>query len=300
MCLAKTLLGEQDRNSDSKDNASQDANETIKTGASLYKLGKLLGRGRFGVTRAAQHCDLGHKVAVKLVKKQDFDPEELRLQRRLVHNCTLKVHEVFEADDHVCIVMDYMSGGSLLDYLQSRARLGECEVWRLFQQIIDGVEHCHTNMIVHRDIKADNILLDKNMNVKLADFGLAGEIQADKFLTRPCGSLNYAAPEMLSNECQYRGPEVDIWSCGVVFYALLTSYLPFNGGSANEVCRNIRAGFYTIPGYVSSDARDLLKKMLTVDQNARISIAGIRKHTFFSSAPSESYIFESHDKPEFV
>jgi len=269
---------------DRKDqNRSKDANVV-----GSYELGRALGKGQFGIVKAARHCETGAQVAIKIVEKRIYESEEIRIQRMLDHTHLVKVHEVFETDSCVYIVMDHASGGDLFDYLVKHTRVKEDEARRLFQQIIEGVDHCHASGIVHRDLKAENILLDENQNVKIADFGLAAEVQPGELLTKSCGSPNYAAPELLSRGCRYRGPEVDVWSCGVILFALLTIKLPFDAPEIPELFRLIKRGRYSVPGYVSTDAKDLLKRMLTVNPDDRITTAEIRKHKWFSKGLAEA------------
>jgi len=183
--------------------------------------------------------------------------------------------------------MECVTGGDLFDYLVKHVRLDESEALRLFRQLIDGVDHCHTSGVVHRDLKAENILLDGNNNIKIADFGFAAELIPGELLTKSCGSPNYAAPELLYKGCQYRGPEIDVWSCGVILFALLTITLPFDADSIPALFRLIKRGRYNLPGYVSDDAKDLIQRMLTVDAEKRISISEIRQHSWFTAGAHE-------------
>jgi serine/threonine protein kinase len=160
--------------------------------------------------------------------------------------------------------------------------MGECEARRIFQQIIAGVEHCHENRVAHRDLKPENIFLDKDRNVKIGDFGLSGEMLEGASLRESCGSPNYAAPELFYKNCEYDGPEVDVWSCGVILYALLCNKLPFDADSIPELIRIIKRGKYSVPGFVSDDAKDLIAQMLCKDPKQRITTSAIRKHHWFA------------------
>uniref|UniRef100_A0A1I8HQZ7 Protein kinase domain-containing protein n=1 Tax=Macrostomum lignano TaxID=282301 RepID=A0A1I8HQZ7_9PLAT len=188
--------------------------------------------------------------------------------------------------------MEYVSGGELFDRIVKQQRLEEPEARRYFQQIISGVDYCHQNMIVHRDLKPENLLLDSNLNVKIADFGLSNFMTDGEFLDTSCGSPNYAAPERSFNFDQifysnvftlysalhsapspcrlaqvvsgklYAGPEVDIWSCGIILYALLCGSLPFEDSHVPNLFKKIRAGVYIIPSFVSPQAASLVRIML--------------------------------------
>jgi len=208
----------------------------------------------------------------------------------LNHENVVKVVDVIEIDELVYIVMEQISGGDLFDYLVKHSQMREEEALRLFRQIIDAVDHCHTSKVVHRDLKAENILLDENKNVKIADFGFAAEMKPGEKLTKSCGSPNYAAPELLYKGCSYDGPEIDVWSCGVILYALLTIRLPFDAPQIPDLFRLIKRGKYSVPGSVPAGAKDLIERMLVVDPEKRITIAEIRQHGWFlkGEAPTSS------------
>ncbi|GJM94972.1 hypothetical protein PR202_ga11660 [Eleusine coracana subsp. coracana] len=137
-------------------------------------------------------------------------------------------------------------------------------------QIISGVEYCHRNMVVHRDLKPENLLLDSKWNIKIADFGLSNVMRDGHFLKTSCGSPNYAAPEVISGKL-YAGPEVDVWSCGVILYALLCGTLPFDDENIPNLFKKIKGGIYTLPSHLSGAARDLIPRMLVVDPMKRIT-----------------------------
>jgi 5'-AMP-activated protein kinase, catalytic alpha subunit len=149
------------------------------------------------------------------------------------------------------------------------------EARHFFHQIISGVEYCHFHRIVHRDLKPENLLLDADNNVKIADFGLSNVMADGDFLRTSCGSPNYAAPEVISGSL-YAGPEVDVWSCGVILYALLCGSLPFDDESIPNLFKKIRGGMYSLPSHLSELARDLIPRMLVVDPMKRITISEIR------------------------
>merc|ERR1712232_146660 len=174
--------------------------------------------------------------------------------------------------------------GDLFDYIvKSHPRLPERDARRVFQQIVAGVEHCHDRGVVHRDLKPENIFMDAKCNAKVGDFGLSANWRAGIVLTDSCGSPNYAAPELLQKQCQYEGPEVDIWALGCILYALLCSSLPFDAPDFKELFRLIKNGKYKVPGFLSTDARGLVGMMLVVDATKRAKISDIKKHTWFQT-----------------
>jgi 5'-AMP-activated protein kinase catalytic alpha subunit len=262
------------------------ASPPVKIGP--YILGRTLGVGSFGKVKEGYHELCGQKVAVKILNRSkvhmmDMTPKvrrEIMILRLLNHKHLIKLYEVIECPSDIFVVTEYISGGELFDFIVERGRLPENDARRFFQQLIGGVEYCHRHMIIHRDLKPENILLDENLNIKIADLGLANISRDGEFLRTSCGSPNYAAPEVISGK-PYAGPEVDIWSCGVILYALLCGSLPFDDESIAALFRRIKSGQYQMPSYLSPGARDLISKMLVVDPLSRITIEQIRKHSWF-------------------
>ncbi|XP_059295876.1 SNF1-related protein kinase catalytic subunit alpha KIN10-like isoform X2 [Lycium ferocissimum] len=253
-----------------------------------YRLGKTLGHGSFGKVKIAEHLLTGHKVAIKILNRRKMktpDMEE-KLRREIkigslfVHPHVTRLYEVIETPSDIYVVMEYVKSGELFDYIVQKGRLQEDEARHLFQQIIAGVEYCHRNRVVHRDLKPENLLLDARGNVKIADFGLSNIMRDGHFLKTGCGSPNYAAPEVVSQKF-YAGPEVDVWSCGVILYALLCGRLPFDDENIPNLFKKIMGGLYTLPTHLSPLARDLIPRMLIVDPMKRISIPDIRQHQWF-------------------
>ncbi|CAK7339989.1 unnamed protein product [Dovyalis caffra] len=231
-----------------------------------YKIGKTLGYGAFGEVKLAEH---------KLTARR-----EIKILKMLMHPHIIRLYEVIETSTDIFVVMEYAKCGELFEYILEKERLQEDEARLFFQQTISGLEYCHRNKVVHRDLKPENLLLDSKQNVKIADFGLSNIMRDGHFLKTNCGSYNYAAPEVLARKL-YAGPEVDIWSCGVILYALLCGSLPFDDESIPNLLRKIKGGIYSIPRYLSSGARDMISKMLVVDPMRRMTMPEIRQHPWF-------------------
>ncbi|KAJ0249833.1 SNF1-related protein kinase catalytic subunit alpha KIN10 [Hirschfeldia incana] len=253
-----------------------------------YKLGRVLGIGAFGKVKIAEHTLTGHNVAIKIISRlkiknmgtEEKVRREIEILKLFMHPHIIRLYEVIETTTDIYLVMEYVNSGELFDYIVEKGRLQEDEARKFFQQIISGVEYCHRNMVVHRDLKPENLLLESKCNVKIADFGLSNIMRDGHFLKTSCGSPNYAAPEVISSKL-YAGPEVDVWSCGVILYALLCGTLPFDDENIPNLYRKIKGGIYTLPSHLSAGARDLIPKMLVIDPMKRLTIPEIRQHRWF-------------------
>lgn len=186
---------------------------------------------------------------------------------------------VIKTQQEIIMVLEY-AGGELFDYIVQHGKMQEDKARRFFQQIICAVEYCHRHKIVHRDLKPENLLLDENLNVKIADFGLSNIMTDGNFLKTSCGSPNYAAPEVINGKL-YAGPEVDVWSCGVILYVLLVGRLPFDDEHIPSLFAKIAKGHYVVPSYMSRGASSLIKKMLAVNPVHRATIEEIRQDPWF-------------------
>ena len=176
--------------------------------------------------------------------------------------------------------MEYAWGGELFDHIVQNTRLNEKEACKYFQEIISGVEYIHKLNIVHRDLKPENLLLDKDKNIKIVDFGLSNTYKANELLKTACGSPWYAAPEMVAGK-QYHGLPADIWSCGVILYAMVCGYLPFEDPKTNVLYKKILNADYTIPEFVSDDCKDLIKRILNTDPTRRYTVSEIKNHVWY-------------------
>merc|ERR1711871_1313061 len=205
---------------------------------------------------------------------------EINILKLCTHPHIIRLYEVIDTPSDIFVIMEYVPEAELFDYIVSRGRLPADEARQFFHQIVSGIEYCHHHRVVHRDLKPENLLLDADKNIKIADFGLSNVAHDGDFLRTSCGSPNYAAPEVISGNL-YAGAEVDVWSCGVILYALLCGTLPFDDESIPNLFKKIKSGMYSLPSHLSQLSRDLILRMLVVSPNLRITIPEIRKHPWF-------------------
>ncbi|GAA5836008.1 hypothetical protein JCM3766R1_005127 [Sporobolomyces carnicolor] len=261
-----------------------------------YEIISTLGTGSFGKVKLARHVKTGLKVAMKFISKRKISTAEMsnRVHREiqylslLRHPHIIKLYDVISSPSDIVMVIEYLSG-ELFDYIVKRGKMPEDEARRFFQQIMSALDYCHSHNIVHRDLKPENLLLDENLNVKIADFGLSNIMRDGDFLKTSCGSPNYAAPEVISGKL-YAGPEIDIWSCGVILFVMLCGRLPFDDDHIPLLFKKINGGIFSLPPFLSAEARSLLTKMLTVDSNKRIKLHEIRQLAWFQK-DLPSYLF---------
>jgi carbon catabolite-derepressing protein kinase len=269
-----------------QESKSRDSKASQRLGQ--YTIVKTLGEGSFGKVKLATHQVSGQKVALKIINRKRLVTRDMagRIEREiqylqlLRHPHIIKLYTVITTPTEIIMVLEY-AGGELFDYIVNNGRLQEDKARKFFQQIVCAVEYCHRHKIVHRDLKPENLLLDDQYNVKIADFGLSNIMTDGNFLKTSCGSPNYAAPEVISGKL-YAGPEVDVWSCGVILYVLLVGRLPFDDEYIPTLFKKIAAGNYSIPSYLSPGAVSLIKKMLMVNPVHRISIWEIRQDPWFT------------------
>ncbi|KAF1944601.1 Pkinase-domain-containing protein [Clathrospora elynae] len=294
-----------------------------------YILGQTLGEGEFGKVKMGWKRDSPIEVAIKLIRRETLGGNANRLQkiyreihilRGLDHPNIVRLHEMVETERHIGIILEYASGGELFDYILNHRYLKDGPARKLFSQLISGVGYLHRKGIVHRDLKLENLLLDRNKNIIITDFGFANtfdpnddlseEIEyrlGDKDYIRSlglegsdaarrgdlmqtsCGSPCYAAPELVVSDSLYTGRKVDVWSCGVILYAMLAGYLPFDDDPANPEGDNINLLYkyivstpLTFPEYVTPHARDLLKRILVPDPRKRADLFEVARHSWLA------------------
>lgn len=198
----------------------------------------------------------------------------------------VQLYEIIETQKKLYLIMEYASKGELFDYIVQVQRVKEPEACRFFQQIIAGVEYISRLNIVHRDLKPENLLLDYDKGIKLVDFGLSNTYKQGELLKTACGSPCYAAPEMIAGK-KYHGTNVDIWSCGVILFALICGYLPFEDPNTSQLYKKILNAEYVVPKFVSEEAKDLIGCILNTDPEKRYKIEEIRKHPWFNLVKCE-------------
>ncbi len=259
-----------------------------------YKIGKYLikgtvGRGTFGKVKLGIYLPTHEKVAVKILEKNRIreKDDEIRVQRefemltKFNHINLILVAEIFESYDSFYTVMEYCEGGELFNYIVKKRKLSEEEASFFYYQIIKGLEYIHSLGIVHRDLKPENLLLTRNHILKIIDFGLSNYFDNKKdLLVTPCGSPCYASPEMVSGK-KYNGFKIDIWSTGIILYAMLCGYLPFEDKDNDLLFKKILECKLELPHHLSLLSKDLIKKILVTNPDKRITIKEIKKHPFF-------------------
>ncbi|XP_045066232.1 MAP/microtubule affinity-regulating kinase 3-like isoform X7 [Coregonus clupeaformis] len=258
-----------------------------------YRLLKTIGKGNFAKVKLARHILTGREVAIKIIDKTQLNPtslqklfREVRIMKILNHPNIVKLFEVIETEKTLYLVMEYASGGEVFDYLVAHGRMKEKEARAKFRQIVSAVQYCHQKKIVHRDLKAENLLLDADMNIKIADFGFSNEFTMGSKLDTFCGSPPYAAPELFQGK-KYDGPEVDVWSLGVILYTLVSGSLPFDGQNLKELRERVLRGKYRIPFYMSTDCENLLKRFLVLNPSKRGTLEQIMKDRWINAGLEE-------------
>ncbi|KAL4809167.1 hypothetical protein BDV18DRAFT_76061 [Aspergillus unguis] len=311
-----------------------------------YILGQTVGEGEFGKVKLGWKRDGSIEVAIKLIRRESLGSNPTRLPkiyreisilRDLSHANIVRLHEMVETDRHIGIIMEYASGGELFDHILRNKYLKDNSARRLFAQLVSGVGYLHKKGIVHRDLKLENLLLDRNRNIIITDFGFANtfdptdelseeieynltnkefvkRMRLDKtnskglrrgdLMQTSCGSPCYAAPELVVSDSLYTGRRVDVWSCGVILYAMLAGYLPFDDDPANPDGDNINLLYkyivstpLTFPEYVTPHARDLLRRILVPDPRKRADLFEVARHSWLSEyADVVSHITSSTTK----
>lgn len=279
-------------------------NQPPETTVDFYRAGKVLGKGAFGKVSLALHKLSKKLVALKLLNKEFLKNEtskekvmqEVRILKRFRHPNVVKLFETFESQKHIVVVMELCAGGDLLNYVRKRRRLKETYAKYIFRQIIEGIAHIHTKGVLHRDIKLDNILLDGKGIIKIGDFGVSRIVtNINDKMTEQCGTPAYIAPEILRDKGYY-GFACDLWSAGVVLYAMLYGTVPFKANNMNDLHKLIMKAKYTLKDDISEEARDLLKHLLERDPNVRYSCVDIMAHPWMQGIEDEMILFNEQEQ----
>ena len=253
-----------------------------------YILKHTIGKGTFSRVKLGINKNTGEKVAIKIldkkkiVEKSDLERilREMKMLSELDNEHIIKIFQIYENENHYLIIMEYCEGGELFNYIVDKQRLSENESAYFYYQIIEGVEYIHSQGIAHRDLKPENLLLDKNKKIKIIDFGLSNYFDGVQKLETPCGSPCYASPEMVGGN-KYNGFFIDIWATGIILFAMLCGYLPFEDDNNDVLFKQILGGKIAYPKHLSEVSKDLLKKIIETNPEKRIKIEEIKTHPFY-------------------
>uniref|UniRef100_A0A8C1WWJ0 Si:dkey-16p21.7 n=1 Tax=Cyprinus carpio TaxID=7962 RepID=A0A8C1WWJ0_CYPCA len=258
-----------------------------------YRLEKTLGKGQTGLVKLGVHCITGQKVAIKIVNREKLSESvlmkverEIAILKLIEHPHVLKLHDVYENNKYLYLVLEHVSGGELFDYLVKKGRLTPKEARKFFRQIISALDFCHSHSICHRDLKPENLLLDEKNNIRIADFGMASLQVGDSLLETSCGSPHYACPEVIRGE-KYDGRRADVWSCGVILFALLVGALPFDHDNLRQLLEKVKSGVFHMPHFIPPDCQALLRGMIEVNPEKRFTLEEIQKHPWYQGGRNE-------------
>ncbi|CAD5213971.1 unnamed protein product [Bursaphelenchus okinawaensis] len=259
-----------------------------------YDVEKTIGKGNHAVVKKARHKVTKTEVAIKIIDKRRLDPEnvkkierEVKVLQRIKHPNIIKLYQVIDTPSILYLITEYAPNGEIYDMVHNNKRLSEDEARHKFWQIISAVEYLHKNGIVHRDLKAENLLLDSNHDIKLADFGFSNFYEKENTLDTFCGSPPYAAPEIFEGK-RYTGPEIDVWSLGVVLYVLVSGVLPFEGINLQALRDRVLSGRIRIPFFMSTECEQLIRRMLTINPAKRPTLEQIKRHRWMKADEFEA------------
>ncbi|XP_021964061.1 probable serine/threonine-protein kinase SIK1B isoform X2 [Folsomia candida] len=255
----------------------------------FYDIEKTIGKGNFAVVKLARHRLTKTEVAIKIIDKTQLSAadlrrayREVRVLKKLHHPHIIRLYQVMETKNMLYIVTEYAPQGEIFEHIAKHGRLQEAQARRLYWQVVSAVDYCHKRGVVHRDLKAENLLMDVEGSVKLADFGFSTWWSQESMLETYCGSPPYAAPEVFEGR-QYSGPEVDIWSLGVVLYVLVCGALPFDASTLPALRDRVLSARYRVPYFMSADCESLVRKMLVKDPTRRLSIEQVKRHRWMQA-----------------
>ncbi|XP_053188032.1 maternal embryonic leucine zipper kinase [Scomber japonicus] len=250
-----------------------------------YEVYDTIGSGGFAKVKLGRHILTGEKVAIKIMNKKDLGDDlprvkvEIEAMKNLSHQHICRLYQVIETTTQIFMILEYCPGGELFDYIIAKDRLSEEETRVFFRQIVSALAYVHSQGYAHRDLKPENLLIDEDHNLKLIDFGLCAKPKGGLSyeLMTCCGSPAYAAPELIQGKA-YIGSEADVWSMGVLLFALLCGYLPFDDDNCMVLYRKITRGKYDNPQWLSPGSILLLNQMMQVDPKRRITVRQLLNH----------------------
>ncbi|XP_054798998.1 CBL-interacting serine/threonine-protein kinase 8-like isoform X6 [Prosopis cineraria] len=270
-----------------------------------YEIGRTIGEGTFAKVKFAQNTESGESVAMKVLdrstiiehKMVDQIKREISIMKLVRHPNVVRLHEVLASRTKIYIILEFITGGELFDKIVHHGRISEAESRRYFQQLVDGVDFCHSMGVYHRDLKPENLLLDSQGNMKISDFGLSAlPEQGVSILRTTCGTPNYVAPEVnvLSHK-GYDGAMADVWSCGVILYVLLAGYLPFDELDLTTLYSKIDRAEFSCPAWFPMGAKSLIHRILDPNPQTRITVEQIRNDEWFKKGYVPVSLLEYED-----
>ena len=289
----ESMLESDDGESKQRNSIKDDKEQIIKGKNKTYVISKTLGKGTFGKVKLAYNQEnKNEKYACKILLKSNIKDEddnlrckrEMDILKKMHHVNVVRTYEIISTETTFYIFMDFCSKGELFNYIVVKQRLSEKKSAFFYYQLINGIEYIHKKGVCHRDLKPENLLLTEKNKLKIIDFGLSNYFNGN-LLETPCGSPCYASPEMVRGH-KYDGFKIDIWSSGIILYAMLCGYLPFEemeNDDCNEVLfKNImECNVEYPPEFIPPDAKNLLRKILVKDPRKRIDIEDIKKENFY-------------------
>lgn len=301
---------------------------TVKCTTGEWQLGKTIGAGSMGKVKLARNLETNESVAIKIVPRHSTDEHRTQQEREradaskevrtareasivtlVAHPYICGMRDVYRTNYHWYMLFEYVNGGQMLDYIISHGRLKEKQARKFGRQIASALDYCHKNSIVHRDLKIENILISKEGNIKIIDFGLSNLFSPRNSLKTFCGSLYFAAPELLQAKA-YTGPEVDVWSFGIVLYVLVCGKVPFDDQSMPQLHAKIKKGIVEYPPWLSNgtssiestcrnranlvaECKHLISRMLQTDPKNRATLTEVMAHPWMTkgfSAPLDNFL----------